>query len=252
MSRRPRIAVLLVTAVVTTVSLQPAGASGTAPSEGLRPSVPAGQWPKFHYDLASAGFNPHETILSPSTVGGLQVKWTFYLRWASLASPAVVDGVVFAANHAGRVYAIDAATGIELWNATTAPYPSDVSVSDGLVFVGTGHKDRLFAFDAGTGELRWSFHADGGVRSPLVVGDIVYAGTSSGHVYALRASDGTLVWTSFASEIDTGLAADDGHIYAGDGLGGCVRSLNACCGRFTSTGEHCFPSLCVQLRAEPY
>jgi outer membrane protein assembly factor BamB len=214
----------LVAALGLLFALDP-GAAGASNRSQLAASSP--QWTKFHYDLASTGFNPHETILSPSTVGGLQLKWAFYTRWAVVASPAVVDGVAYVANHAGHVFAIDVATGTQIWTAITAKYPSDITVSAGLVFIGSGHNERLYAFDAATGALRWYFQADTEVSSPIVVGDTVYVGTAFSHLYALRASDGTLKWEStFLGEIDTGLAAANGHLYAGDGIAGCVRSFS--------------------------
>ncbi len=96
------------------------------------------EWRKFHYDLGNRGSNPFETILSPSTVGCVVLKWPFQMAGEVIASPAVVDGIVYSGEDAGNVYAIDAATGILVWQQHhDGSYASDPAVADGRVFYGT-------------------------------------------------------------------------------------------------------------------
>jgi outer membrane protein assembly factor BamB len=54
-----------------------------------------------------------------------------------------------------------------------------------LVFVGSGD-GRVYALDASTGVLVWSYATGGAVESsPAVVGSVVYVGSGDGRVYAL-------------------------------------------------------------------
>jgi outer membrane protein assembly factor BamB len=197
------------------------------------------QWPKFHYDLASTGFNPHETILSQSTVGALQSKWIFPAGGLVVSSPAVVGGVVYTADSEGDVYAIDAESGSQVWHAHHGGGSSeDPAVSRGSIFLGSIDDDGFRALDARTGAQRWSLTLRGPVGTPSVVGNTVYVASDLGSVYAIRASDGTIRWEKdFEGGTYAGLALHAGTIYVGDSVGNCARALDA------GTGEviwiHC-------------
>ena len=53
-------------------------------------------WPSVNHDHNNTRSNPCETILSPSTVGGLTLLQNFILPTAAVAAaPAVVNGVVY-------------------------------------------------------------------------------------------------------------------------------------------------------------
>jgi outer membrane protein assembly factor BamB len=189
---------------------------------------PASQWTKFHYDLASTGFNSHETILSPSTVGNLGIKWTFAEGADVRVSPAIVEGIVYTADSDGDVYAIDASTGRPLWTRLTGPFPANITVEGGLAFVGSeGDTDRLDAFDAATGTSRWHANLLGGVGAPVVVGNTVYVGTNLGVLYALNASNGSRRWrTGFIGGVFNGLAVGGAFLYVPDAVGNCMRSYD--------------------------
>src|SRR3982751_982234 len=78
----------------------------------------AGDWPQYRFDSARDGRNPDETILSPSTVGGLKEIWSFTADGIVPPSPAVVDNVLYVASGNGTFYALDAATGALIWKRT--------------------------------------------------------------------------------------------------------------------------------------
>ena len=43
--------------------------------------------------------------------------------------------------------------------------------------------------------VKWRFHTNGKIiSSPAVAGGIVYVGSGDGNIYAVHASDGSLVW----------------------------------------------------------
>ncbi len=81
---------------------------------------------------------------------------------------AYLDGRLFRGANDGRVYALDAATGEELWNVVAGDpakgetFPAAPAAWGGLVFIGNAGGDnfgvsgRMMAFDARTGGRVWS------------------------------------------------------------------------------------------------
>ena len=111
---------------------------------------------------------------------------------------------------AGRLYAhsggkfivaLDAASGEELWRQTAlTPFHSAPTVSDARVYV-TTDDNELLALDAGSGEVLWTHRSITETArlitapSPAVLGDTVIAPFTSGEVVALRAPNGTVLWS---------------------------------------------------------
>jgi alcohol dehydrogenase (cytochrome c) len=93
---------------------------------------------------------------------------------------AYLDGMLFRGTQDGRVLAYDFKTGKRIWETTIADpkhgesVPSSPIASDGLVFVGNaggdfkGGKGHMFALDAKTGKIVWEFFL-----VPKVEGDTV-------------------------------------------------------------------------------
>jgi outer membrane protein assembly factor BamB len=82
-------------------------------------------WSMWGYDIARTGHNPDETILGPSTVPGLHLLWTFPLGAKSDNAPVLASGVdvggtstdiVYAGDRTGAFYAVNAATGQQVWS----------------------------------------------------------------------------------------------------------------------------------------
>ena len=68
-------------------------------------------------------------------------------------------------------------------------------VAGGRCYVSVIGRNALYAIDSGTGEKLWSYTAGGRIDSPpTVYRSLVLFGCADGHVYALRAADGALVW----------------------------------------------------------
>jgi|ERR1035438_3729534 glucose dehydrogenase len=79
-------------------------------------------WPKFHFDLGSTGYNPYESILSPATVGNLVLEWNYTTAGPVESKPAVVGGVIYVGGIDNNVYALNASNGCLLWKYTTGLY----------------------------------------------------------------------------------------------------------------------------------
>jgi quinoprotein glucose dehydrogenase len=110
-------------------------------------------------------FSPLTTI-DPENVGRLEVAWTYDAGGASdsgysqmQVNPLVVDGVLFGISPTLRLFALDAATGEELWSfepdVTGRPWTSSRGVSyweegdERRIFFGA--TSRLYAIDPRTG-----------------------------------------------------------------------------------------------------
>ncbi|MDP6980078.1 MAG: PQQ-dependent dehydrogenase, methanol/ethanol family [Myxococcota bacterium] len=155
-------------------------------------------WP-FH------GLTPHEERHSPldqinrETVGRLGLAWSFATgsRRGLEATPLVIDGVLYASSTWSKVFALDAATGRELWHYDPkVPREVGRKACCDVVNRGVAHRKgriyvaaldgRLIALDAGTGAEVWSTQTvpKGGdytiTGAPRVVNDLVVIGNSGG------------------------------------------------------------------------
>lgn len=74
------------------------------------------------------------------------------------------------------------------------------TVSDSTVVVGLPYQHEVRAFDAFSGETKWSFTVGGGLETPptLYAGMCIF-GAHDGYIYAVRLSDGKLVWRFMAA-----------------------------------------------------
>ena len=109
------------------------------------------------------------TTINKDNVGDLGVAWTYDLATnrGVESTPIVVDGVMYVTSAWSVVYALDAKTGEELWvhepdvdravgvKACCDVVNRGVAVYDGKVFVGV-IDGHLQALDAKTGDLVWS------------------------------------------------------------------------------------------------
>jgi outer membrane protein assembly factor BamB len=121
--------------------------------------------------------------------------------------PTFADGKLYLISTDGKIEALDAATGKEIWEQSTrvggglwpfkhkkpgpdARYAGGPTVSGSLLVVGTldGH---VYGMDAATGKQRWSAEVDDEVISaPAIDAGVVYVRTNSGSVYAFDANSG--------------------------------------------------------------
>ena len=125
--------------------------------------------------------------------------------------PAFADGKLYLISTDGKLEALDASTGKELWKQSTrvgggiwpfghkkpgsdARYAGGPTVSGNLLVVGTldGH---VYGMDAATGKQLWSAEVDDEVISPPAIdAGVVYVRTNSGNVYAFDANSGARKW----------------------------------------------------------
>jgi len=104
------------------------------------------------------------------------------------SSPAVAEGLVVAGSEDKKVYAIDAATGVEKWNFTTkGPVNASPVIVGNRVYVGCLSDDgEFYVLDLKTGKLIQEIELDSAVTGSVAVGpDCVLVGTDRGTLYCL-------------------------------------------------------------------
>ncbi len=174
-------------------------------------------WPTYDGNLSGNRFSPLDQIQA-SNVNRLAPKWMFTLpgvRRSLQVTPVVVDGVMYVTS-VNEAYALDARSGREIWRYSrprsqhlagdaAGGINRGVAVLGDCVFMVTDNA-HLLALHRLTGQLLWDVRmADsaenyGATSAPLIVNDLVVAGTSGGDegvrgfLSAYKASTGERVW----------------------------------------------------------
>jgi len=151
-------------------------------------------WQHFHYDLAQTGCNPYESVLNPTTVGGLTLGWKYPMQnGVAHSSPAVANGVVYIGSYDFNIYAINANSGLLIWRYQTEDeVVSSPAVADGVVYT-CSLDGNIYALSTNGGQLLWKYSVRACYSSPTVANGVVYIGGFTG-LSALDAIHGTLIW----------------------------------------------------------
>ena len=136
------------------------------------------------------------------------VCWRYSLRGSVRSSIAIADGLVFAQDVHGYLYAIQAETGTLVWEKDLnigVLHPLNdglVAVSD-IVYAGTGKS--LCALKAATGELIWkngAWSRGEGCVATLSLGHSILIGHANWKgLYANNAVNGELLWENKDAEL---------------------------------------------------
>jgi PQQ-dependent dehydrogenase (methanol/ethanol family) len=189
--------------------------SGIPFSEVVHPKP--GTWPSYDGDESGNRFSSLDQI-NVKNVQRLAPEWIFPLPGAQRGlevTPVVVDGVMYV-TAVNEAYALDARSGREIWHYSrprsqglvgdaAGGINRGVAVLGDRVFLVTDNA-HLLALNRLSGELLWDVEmADskqnyGSTSAPLVVNDLVVAGTSGGDegvrgmLNAYKASTGEHAW----------------------------------------------------------
>ena len=123
-------------------------------------------------------------------------NWTFDAGMRIVGSPAVSNGVVVFGSANYNIYGLDAKTGEVLWKHTTEQaVMGATTIHEGVAYIGGGD-GKMYAIDIHTGVVKWTFDElkNYVLTRPLVYNDKLYFGTWDTYFYALRITDGSLVW----------------------------------------------------------
>lgn len=162
---------------------------------------------RFAALLVAAACNVQEFGTEPDPPGN-SVIWT--ADGDVSGQPATDGSYVYYGTRDHQVVAVNRETGSTRWRSKTDPttprtlYGENVVLANGNVIFGDYW---IYAFDAATGARRWVFNTQAqgipgyapGAYELASDGSTVYAGSGSGHVYAISAVDGSLVWNNTLS-----------------------------------------------------
>jgi outer membrane protein assembly factor BamB len=197
-------------------------------------------WPMFRLDSQHTG-STAATVPSNSSL------WQFTMLNHTLSSCAAVDGVVYAASGNGFVYALNAASGLVLWQYYVGGVlDSSPATISGVVYIGVLYNVQngtVYALNAANGALLWKYATPSGIESsPTVVNGVVYIGSgvtyagpsvsNPGNIYALNATSGALIWyyptggPIFSSPAISGnilyIDSNDSYVYALNAANGAL------------------------------
>lgn len=121
--------------------------------------------------------------------------------------PASLNGTVYAADRFGKVKAVDANNGKEVWSVDlsektgffsrnrSALLSGGVAVSGSHLYVGS-ERAQVYALNTADGTVAWQVRVAGeALASPVVSDGLVLVHTSNGILQALDENDGSLKWT---------------------------------------------------------
>jgi quinoprotein glucose dehydrogenase len=186
-------------------------------------------WPVYGGSTDNIRYTTLDQI-TPANVARLQVAWTYethdeFPGSEMQANPVVVDGVLYATSPRLRVFALDAATGRELWsfNPGEGTTRSPRFRHRGVVV----HRDRLFftyrnwlwALDRRTGRPIASFGENGRVDLRVGLGRPVEGVTVSASTPGVIFEDLLIL----GSSVPEGLPSSPGDIRAYDSGTGALR-----------------------------
>lgn len=155
------------------------------------------------------------------------VKWRLNIPYGVEASAASIKDRLFVGSNNGRMYSINLQNGEIVWSfESKSELVSEPLLSEGVLYFVSGSQ-ALYALDAATGKQLWihsrqdttsSMTIRGGSR-PSIANDVVYVGFSDGALVALNAKTGTEQWeitlnrNSKFKDIDASPVIDGDFIY---------------------------------------
>ena len=227
--RRPAVLGRRISAVALT-SLALLAAHATTASAGS-----SGLWLTGGQDAVNSRWQPAETKISTGNAASLTPRWTFITGGDVSATPAVDGSAVYVPDWAGNLFAIDKATGAQLWSRKVGDYtgvPGDLArttpaiTGNRLIFGDQGGRlgagARVMAVDRKTGNPLWVTVVDSHFSAIVTQsaalspdGGTVYVGVASfeealsafipgyvcctfrGSMLALNASTGEILWKRY-------------------------------------------------------
>ncbi|KAL5697953.1 hypothetical protein ACHQM5_029049 [Ranunculus cassubicifolius] len=189
-------------------------------------------WLNHGGDLLNQRYEP-VSLINPSTVSRLKLKWNFTAGRDISATPAIYGGVIFFPSWNGHLYAVNAFNGNLIWDkdleqltgltGTGAVVNVNVTVAratptifDNLLIVGIYGPAVVIAVNRFTGELVWQTQLDSRPRALITMSGTVlngyfYVGVSSleialsaaqcctfrGSMVKLNARNGATMWRTY-------------------------------------------------------
>ncbi len=158
-------------------------------------------------DWPQEGGNPTHSVGHPSLPDKIAVAWRENVgegtsRFAQmLATPVVVNGVLYAMDSTALVTARKAKDGAVIWEKSITPdgdesqaWGGGIAFNDGIVYVATGY-GQVLALNAGDGSVKWRVPLGTPMRSaPTVADNRLFVITVDNQLFALSTEDGHRIW----------------------------------------------------------
>ena len=189
--------------------------------------------------IAASAFSQAATAyqLNPAHTGSVnfttELKFPLVKKWTAtfpgqLGYPIIAEGKIFVLSagindgNGAELYALDAATGNQLWKAfIESPYKwAGLTYGDGRLFA-LGGGGEISSFDPATGRVWWAKLLTGQysfTSAPTFSGKALYIGGSGsgGTLYSLKAFNGKVLWKqNVANGDNSSPCVGGGHVYVG-------------------------------------
>ena len=137
----------------------------------IRPLTPSAHsdidWPEYHGDAARSHYSPLDQI-SPENLSRLKIAWTYTSGGADTlgnrtqiqCNPIIIKGKLYGISAHSQAFALDAATGKELWK--TQLVDNGGTTSRGVTYWTDGREERIF-----WGSGRWLYALNAHTGHPI-------------------------------------------------------------------------------------
>ncbi|MCA9064101.1 MAG: PQQ-like beta-propeller repeat protein, partial [Planctomycetaceae bacterium] len=137
-----------------------------------------------------------------------------------IASPALVDDLLYVGMHSGEFAAVNWKTGESVWRymcERELPIHASAAVSDDMVIFG-GHDKLLHGLDRRTGESRWTFATRAKIdSSAAIVDQRAFFGSQDNNIYAVDLKTGRESWkANVGKPVNAGIAVGEQRLIAGE------------------------------------
>ncbi|MBW8814381.1 MAG: PQQ-binding-like beta-propeller repeat protein [Caulobacterales bacterium] len=190
----------------------------------LPPVSPIAEWPL-------PGGTPEQSVGNVDAAPNLSIAWrksfgqgTKRGRYVT-APPVAAEGKVFLMDADGRVVAVDAASGRELWRTSTNPgdnkrdklgFGGGVAYADGKIYAASGFRD-VMQMDAKTGAVGWRTKTGEPIHgAPTVVNGRLLVVALDNTLLSFNAATGAPSWTYQALSESARILAASSPAVSGD------------------------------------
>jgi PQQ-dependent dehydrogenase (methanol/ethanol family) len=190
----------------------PVAASALLPADPTSTNGPSGDWPSYNRTVTSQRYSPLGQI-NTKNVGQLKVLCTYDThRLAAFESGLIMVDNALIGTTEFDIFSLNPTTCAENWRvhedypASLLPSNRGAAYMDGMLFRGT-QDGRVLAYDFNTGRRLWATTiadtklGESVPSAPIAWDGLVYVGNSGGdfkggkgHMYALEAKTGRIVW----------------------------------------------------------
>lgn len=147
-------------------------------------------WPLYRGDALASG------VAKSTLPDNLEELWTMKVAGGAFEStPAIADGVCYVGDMDGKLYALNLATGKEIWtHKIDSGYIASPSIRGELLYIGD-IDGKFYAFDRKAGQPKWSIQADAQIDSGANFWrENVLFGSQDANLYCVNAASGEQVW----------------------------------------------------------